>query len=116
MAQAPIVNASIASPTHVANQTSLDGSCVAINAVSSALTPIRIPPTPGTAVNEPACSMVSRIYLRFSKALSLIETTFADFMSFKVSPLRTHVKYFAEQSQEDTGDGGHNRPETYIRP
>src|SRR5262245_16866542 len=85
MAHPPIANASAASPSQLENHRVLVGRRPENKDVINALTPMSVPPQPGTAVNEPARSIVSRMYLRFSKARSLMETTLAGFM-------RTHVR------------------------
>src|SRR5262249_36911800 len=89
--QAPIASASAASPSQLANHNCLDGKRLEIRALESALTPIKIPPHPGTAVKYPARSMVSRMYLRFSSARWLMDTTLAVFMPAKVTALDTDM-------------------------
>src|SRR6476660_5372327 len=79
MANRPMPEARRASPIHASNQNSLDGSRAVRKAVSNALTPIRTPPQPGTAVKAPARSMVSRMKRKLSNACSWMETTFGDF-------------------------------------
>src|SRR5262252_5654096 len=81
IAQPPSASARAASPSQLSNHKSREGNRLEINAVNNALTPMRTPPQPGTAVNDPARSIVSRMYFRFSNARSLMETTLADFMN-----------------------------------
>src|SRR5262249_9717083 len=87
IAHPPIASARPASPSQLANHRSRDGRWGASTAVSRALTPMRMPPQPGTAVEETARSIGSRMYLRFSMARSLMETTFPGFMGTKVNAL-----------------------------
>ena len=68
-----------------------------MSAVKSALIPIRMPPQPGTAVKEPARSIVSRMYLRFSTARSLMDTTVAFFIFMTIGVRSPIVKYFTTQ-------------------
>src|SRR6058998_1805457 len=68
-----------------------------MSAVKSALIPIRMPPQPGTAVKEPARSIVSRMYLRFSTARSLMDTTVAFFIFMTIGVRAPVVKYFTTQ-------------------
>src|SRR5436190_3144846 len=68
MANTPTAIARMASPSHNASQVWRDAECDAKPAAASAVTPISMPPQPGTAVNEPARSIVSRIYRRLSSA------------------------------------------------
>jgi hypothetical protein len=94
IAHPPIASARPASASQLANHHCLDGRRPEIPAVMRALTPIRMPPHPGTAVNEPARSIVSLMYFRFSIARSLIETTFDGFINRKLNGRRISVKYF----------------------
>src|SRR5205823_8300069 len=99
IAQPPIASARIASPIQLSNQSSLDGRRLEMSAVKSALIPIRMPPQPGTAVKEPARSIVSRMYLRFSTARSLMDTTVAFFIFMTIGVRAPIVKYFTIQRQ-----------------
>src|SRR5438093_2471567 len=63
---------------------------------------MRMPPQPGTAVKEPARSIVSRMYLRFSMARSLMETTFAGFMVTKVNLLSRLCQVLCDTKTEHT--------------
>src|SRR5207247_3547433 len=98
IAQPPIASARIASPIQLSNQSSLDGRRLEMSAVKSALIPIRMPPQPGTAVKEPARSIVSRMYLRFSTARSLMDTTvaFFIFMTIGVRSSYSQVLYYTK--------------------
>jgi hypothetical protein len=61
MANTPTPIARIASPSHRASQIACDPAWDAKPAAASAVTPISTPPQPGTAVNDSARSMVSRM-------------------------------------------------------
>src|ERR1039458_10321789 len=50
------------------------GRLAEIQAAARAVAPIHKPPMPGTAVNDPACSMVRRMYRRLSIAYACIST------------------------------------------
>ena len=60
-AQAPIPSARAASPIQRTNHCWKEDSIPATIAVMSAVTPITAPPHPGTAVKDPARSIVSRM-------------------------------------------------------
>ena len=61
MVPPPITRATIASPSHVASQSSTLGWRAASTAAASAVTPTATCPHPGTAVKAPARSIVSRM-------------------------------------------------------
>jgi hypothetical protein len=64
----PMTAATTASISHTLSQRKPAGWWDAIHAAANAVDPISMPPMPGTAVNEPARSMVSRIYRKLSMA------------------------------------------------
>src|SRR5206468_10244929 len=70
VATSAMAAASPASASQMASQRRDSRGSPAIAAVASALTPISTPPHPGTAVNAPARSIVSRMKRRFSIAWS----------------------------------------------
>jgi len=57
----PIASATMASPSQVASHSSGVGCRAATNAAASAVAPTAIWPHPGTAVNDPARSIVWRM-------------------------------------------------------
>ena len=61
VARTPIADARTASAIHVKNHCSRVSIRLDTRTARRAVTPIRTPPQPGTAVNEPARSIVSRI-------------------------------------------------------
>src|SRR5579862_429588 len=61
IASTPTAMANSASPSQIASHSPRDGACDANPAAASAVTPISTPPQPGTAVNDPARSIVSRM-------------------------------------------------------
>ncbi len=63
-----------ASATHVNSQESEEVWSEAMAAAPSAVMPMATPPRPGTAVKEPARSMVSRMKRRLSRAWSSMAT------------------------------------------
>src|SRR5712692_4116729 len=83
----PIRTATIASPTQIASQPSSRGCRAARKAAARALTPISIPPTPGTAVKEPARSMVSRMKRRLSMACACNATGSRDLVRTGTEPM-----------------------------
>ena len=64
----PIARATTASPSHVASHSSTLVCRAATRAAASAVTPTATCPHPGTAVNDPARSMVWRMKRRLSRA------------------------------------------------
>ena len=70
MAKAPITAASAASASHIWSQAARVGCIAARPAIASAVTPMATPPHPGTAVNDVARSIVSRMKERLSIARS----------------------------------------------
>src|SRR5689334_7130276 len=78
VSRTPIAEATTASTIHVKNQSSLDAIRRDTNTAAKAVTPISTPPHPGTAVNEPARSIVSRMYRRSRTARSLMDTTLSE--------------------------------------
>jgi hypothetical protein len=64
----PIAAAKSASAIHTATHRAPRAAGPAAQAATSAVEPIRTPPRPGTAVNEPARSMVWRMYRKLSIA------------------------------------------------
>src|SRR6185436_14858585 len=68
----PIAAATAASASHTVIQRTLPSGGPEIAAAPSADAPINIPPTPGTAVNELARSIASRMKRRFSAACAWI--------------------------------------------
>src|SRR5262249_7584525 len=68
IARMPMAIATAPSVSHVASHATVDDCCTATMLATIAVTPIATPPQPGTAVNEPARSMVSRMYRRLSMA------------------------------------------------
>src|SRR5579872_3935062 len=89
--RAPIETATTASDTHTASQRSRPGCRAAIQAAARALTPIRMPPTPGTAVNEPARSMVSRMKRRLSMACACNATGSWDLALAETGPISSII-------------------------
>src|SRR5690242_14780600 len=59
IASTPTAIASTASPIQIASHMPREDACEASPAAASAVTPISTPPQPGTAVNDPARSIVS---------------------------------------------------------
>jgi hypothetical protein len=66
----PISSAATASSSQTVSQRAFAVRGPAMKAAASAVEPINTPPSPGTAVNDPARSMVRRIYRRLSIARS----------------------------------------------
>ena len=94
----PTNTASTASASQIASQR--DPCCRdAIHAAASAVDPISIPPIPGTAVKDPARSMVSRMYRRLSMACawSAIGSGRVAAMLIIISGIEELFKYFPVQ-------------------
>ena len=70
IAHPPTASARNASATHTTVHPNGEGCRAANQAAASAVAPISTCPRPGTAVNEPARSMVERMKRRLSAALS----------------------------------------------
>jgi hypothetical protein len=64
----PISSATNASAIHTDSHRVLTVCREATHAAATAVDPINMPPTPGTAVKDPARSMVSRMYRKLSMA------------------------------------------------
>src|SRR5439155_27293120 len=99
MVHPPITRATIASPSHVASHSSTLGCRAARNAAASAVAPTATWPQPGTAVNDPARSMVWRMKRRSSTARS--RRGWGELMgraAVKMTCGHASVKYFALQS------------------
>ena len=83
------------------------GRLAEIHAAAKAVAPIHTPPIPGTAVNDPACSMVLRMYRRLSIACACISAGRGgcalmgriDGIKTMIRLFRALLKYFVKQSK-----------------
>ncbi len=107
IADAPTAKAHRASNPHTPTHHSTCGRSAATAAAAKAVIPIVTPPHPGTAVNEAALSMVSRMNRRSSMACVDMGTGLerrartgpGHAMPEFIQDVLTHVKYFMVQSR-----------------
>src|SRR5213594_681723 len=111
MAEPPIVSATSASPSHARSHSSGVRCRAARKAAASAVAPTATWPHPGTAVNDPARSIVCRMKRRLSSARS--RNGWGEVIPCTIGNQAVFVKYFVMQRHYAKGPCAPTSPSTW---